>query len=91
MDKGTNLTADLRCIQCLVNYMTLDTPTTSCPSYTMRTCALRDLSLPALPGAPPGSVAPHRVARDAAVVAELASDLHGAVDRLLGLTALRVT
>ena len=55
------------------------------------TCALRDLPLPALPGAPPRGVAPHRVAGNAAVVAELARDLHRAVDRLLGLTALRVT
>ena len=56
-----------------------------------RTCALRDLPLPPFPGAPPGGVAPHGVAGDAAVVPELPRDLHGAVDRLLGLTALRVT
>ena len=57
----------------------------------MLTCALWDLSLPALPGAPARGVAAHRVAGDAAVVAELARNLHRAVDRLLGLTALRVT
>ena len=57
----------------------------------MHTCALWDLSLPALPGAPARGVAAHRVAGDAAVVAELPRDLHRPVDRLLGLAALRVT
>ena len=57
----------------------------------MHTCALWDLPLPALPGAPARGVAAHRVAGDAAVVAELARDLHRPVDRLLGLAALRTT